>query len=126
MVDLKQLRVLIADDSDIVRQHLRDLLAAYAYTEVVGEAATTRDALLLAEAAEPDVVILDIAMPGSGIRALKAFKQQPAPPRVVMLTNHAGPYYRKVCLDAGADFFLDKSIEFDRIPEVLEEIGDDA
>ena len=70
---------------------------------------------------KPDVVILDIRMPdGSGIDVLQTIKQGEPAPAVIVLTNYPYPAYRQKCLQAGADFFLDKSTEFDQIPELIE------
>ena len=70
---------------------------------------------------QPDVVILDIRMPGgTGIDVLQTIKQDEVTPMVIILTNYPYPGYRQKCLQAGADFFLDKSAEFDQIPELFE------
>lgn len=63
-----------------------------------------------------------IQMPeGSGFDALKHIKQNSDAPIVIVLTNH--PEFRQSCLDAGADYFLDKSIEFEQIPDILAQIN---
>lgn len=71
----------------------------------------------------PDVVILDIHLPGSGgIYVLRNIKQGEAGPIVIFLANYPFPGYRQRYLNAGADFFLDKSTEFDQIPELFERL----
>jgi DNA-binding NarL/FixJ family response regulator len=68
------------------------------------------------------VVILDIRVPGgSGFEVLQNIKQGQAAPIVIVLTNYPYSVYRQKCLQAGADFFLDKSTEFDQIPALLEQ-----
>ena len=100
----------IADDSDVVRGRLVELLSEVEGAEVVGQAANAVEAVEAIGCLKPHVVILDIRMPGgSGIDVLKKVKQGDGPPVVLMLTNHASPQYRKKCLEWGADFFLDKS-----------------
>jgi DNA-binding NarL/FixJ family response regulator len=59
---------------------------------------------------------------GSGIEVLRSLKKMTPAPAVIMLTNFAYEQYRKKCEAAGADFFLDKSTEFDQIPLVLEQV----
>ena len=72
------------------------------------------------------MVILDIRMPGgSGIDVLKRVKQGEVTPMVIILTNYPYPGYRQKCLQAGADFFLDKSTEFDQIPKLFEQLKRD-
>lgn len=124
MVDHGQLRILIADDSEILRESLRALIGPLAYADIVAEVATAGEAVRKVEELKPDVAVLDIEMPGSGIRALKQIKAEYPGVHVIMLSNHAGPYYRKVCLRAGADHFLDKSMEFEKVPGVLAEMAD--
>jgi DNA-binding NarL/FixJ family response regulator len=89
--------------------------------EVVGQAANVAEAISAIWKLQPDVVILDILMPGgSGIKVLQNIKQAGAGPMVIILTNYPYPVFRQKCLQAGADFFLDKSTEFDQIPELFE------
>jgi DNA-binding NarL/FixJ family response regulator len=106
----------IVDDSDAVRRRLVELLSEVEGAEVVGQAANARDAVEGIGRLKPQVVILDIQIPGeSGIAVLKKIKQASRPPLVMMLTNHASPQYRKKCLEWGADFFLDKSRDLERL-----------
>lgn len=119
----KTLTVLVADDSDMIRQALQRVLRPLPYIAEVDEAVTADETVASTMETRPDVVVLDIGMPGSGIAALRRIKCDAPDTKVVMLTNHAGPYYERVCRKAGADFFLDKSIEFERVPAVLARIA---
>ena len=103
----------------MIRQQLQHLVSELNFAEIVDEAASADAAVAGAMAHDPDVVVLDIEMPGGGITALRRIKERKPQMRVMMLTNHAGPYYEKVCRRAGADYFLDKTIEFDQVPTVL-------
>ncbi|MEZ4699412.1 MAG: response regulator transcription factor [Rhodothermales bacterium] len=116
------LEVLIADDSEDLRQRVRRLLAGLDGVEIRGEATDAEEAITLAAHHPFDVAILDIQMPGSGIRALKHLRRDHPSLRIVMLTNHADAFYYRICMRAGADFFLDKSMEFDRLPHVFQRI----
>lgn len=114
------MRVLIADDSSIVRERLVALLSELKDIEIIGQAQDSIEALDLFRRLKPDTVILDIRMPrGNGIAVLHAIKQEEAPPTVIMLTNHAYPQYRGKCLDGGADYFLDKSTEFEKVLQIF-------
>lgn len=94
--------------------------------EIVGQAETVAEAVTAIQKLHPDVVILDIRMPGgSGIDVLKRVKQGEVTPMVIILTNYPYPGYRQKCLQAGADFFLDKSTEFDQIPKLFEQLKRD-
>ena len=116
------MRVFLADDSVPVRERILEMLEEIPDVHVVGHAEDALAARLLITALQPDVVILDINMPGgSGIEVLHDIKQMSPSPRVIMLTNYSQPQYRKRCLEAGADYFLDKSTEFDEIRNLLAE-----
>ncbi|MFN8458819.1 MAG: response regulator transcription factor [Anaerolineae bacterium] len=115
------IKVLIADDSMIVRERLVTILNELAGIEMVGQAENVTEAINAIEKLRPDVVILDIRMPGgSGIDVLHHIRQAGGGPMVIILTNYPFPEYRQRCLNAGADFFLDKSTEFDQIPALFE------
>ena len=116
-----KIKVFVADDSLIVREHLVTMLEELSGVEVVGQAENVAEAINAISKLQPDAVILDILMPGgSGIEVLENIKQEGAGPMVIILTNYPYPVYRQRCLQAGADFFLDKSTEFDQIPELFE------
>lgn len=114
-------KVFIADDSLIVREHLVTMFDELAGIEVVGQAENVAEAISAIRLLQPDAVILDILMPGgSGIKVLENIKQAGAGPMVIVLTNYPYPVFRQKCLQAGADFFLDKSTEFDQIPRLFD------
>ena len=114
------LKVLIVDDSALVRKRLAGLMAETTAVAAVAEAGGAADALLAVPRFRPDVVILDLQMPeGSGLEVLKSIRRSSPAPTVVVLTNHTGDHYRRACRDGGADFFFDKSTELDRVLEVV-------
>lgn len=123
-LDVQKLKILIADDSENLRTRLRNLISKLNFVEVAAEVENAHEAIDKANTQHIDIAILDIEMPGSGIKALKKIKSSSPDTRVVMLTNHAGPFYRNTCLNAGADFFLDKSMQFEQLPNVLCELSD--
>lgn len=118
------MQVFIADDSILVRERLADLISEIEGVELVGQAGNGHEALEAIQRLEPDVVILDIRMPGAnGIQVLEAIKKYAKAPLVIMFTAFPYPQYRKRCLEAGADFFFDKNTEFEELVTVLEEMG---
>lgn len=118
----QKITVLIADDSLVVQERLAIMLDEVDGIGIVGQARTVPDAISAIRELKPAVVILDIRMPGgSGIDVLRSIKQDESAPLVIVLTNYPYPAYRKQSLAAGADFFFDKSTEFDRIAQVLEQ-----
>lgn len=114
------MRIVIADDSAVVRQRLVRLITDLDGVEVVGQAADVPEARDMVQALRPDVAILDIRMPsGSGADLVTGIKQLNPAPKVIMLSNYALPENRKKCMDRGADFFFDKSTEFQKVVSVL-------
>jgi DNA-binding NarL/FixJ family response regulator len=118
-----KLKVVIADDSLVVRERLVTMLDELTGIEIVGQAEDVANAIRTIRNLQPDAVILDIRMPGgSGMDVLQNIKQDGVGPMVIILTNYPFPGYRQKCLQAGADFFLDKSAEFDQIPVLVERL----
>jgi len=114
------LKVFIVDDSALVRKRLRSLLEDIGEVELVGEAEDCAEAIDAIPKARPDVVILDIHMPGgSGIEVLKEIKKGEPSPLVIMLTDYPSLQYRKICQELGASYFFDKLTEFEKVAEVL-------
>jgi DNA-binding NarL/FixJ family response regulator len=117
----RTLKVVLVDDSALVRQRVRELLSAVKDVEVVGQAADAAEGLRLIPELRPDVVVLDIELPGtSGISILDELRRHEPSPIVIMLTNYDHRQLRRVCIEAGADFFFHKSTEFEKVVEVLE------
>ena len=117
------MRVLIVDDSEVLVQRLRTGLAEITGIEVVGHANNAADAARQIRKAKPDVVILDIRMPGgSGIDVLEGLKSDQFQPIVIVLTNHSERQYRQKCLQNGARYFFDKSAEFHKVAEVFRNV----
>ncbi len=114
------MRVFIADDSSVVRERLANMLSEIEGLEIIGEAPDgleARDAVL---EQKPDVVILDLRMPWrNGLDVLRDIKEGSPESKVVILTNYPYPQYRRRCMEEGADYFFDKSSEFEKVPEVL-------
>lgn len=117
------MKVFIVDDSTIVRERLNSMLSEIEGVLITGEADNPEDAVMGIEKLKPDAVVLDIRMPtGNGIDVLERVKKDQPATRVIMFTNYPYPQYRKKCMDAGADYFFDKSTEFERVSEVIKEI----
>ena len=118
------MRVLIVDDSKIVCKGLQQMLVNIADVEIVGQAHNAQDAITSIAESNPDVVILDIRLPGpSGIDVLKDIREKKLPSRVIMLTNYPYPQYRKKCEELGADYFFDKITEIEEIVTVIEALA---
>ncbi len=108
---MKKIRVLLIDDHKVVRAGLRALLDSTDRIEVVGEASSGEEGLARAQRLEPDVVIMDLAMPGiGGIRATRQITALDLDTRVLVLTVHDEEDQLARALDAGATGYLNKSV----------------
>lgn len=117
------MRVFITDDSKIVVERMTDLLKDVSGVEVVGQAGNALDAVLSIKETNPDAVILDLQMPGgSGLDVLKAIRRGHPRLQVLICTNYPYPQYRDECIAAGANYFLDKSADFDKIPTIFRQL----
>jgi len=113
-------RVYVVDDSDFVRERLIEMLSELQEVEIVGGTGDPGEALAAIREMLPDTVILDIRLPGkSGVEVLRDLKKEKPSPIVIILTNYPYPQYRKECTEAGADYFFNKSTEFNKIANVL-------
>jgi DNA-binding NarL/FixJ family response regulator len=102
-----KIRVLLVDDDALVRAGLRMILSSSEEMEVVGEAADGADAVAATQAHRPDVVLMDIRMPGmDGIAATSALRRLASPPHVIVLTTFQADEHVMSALRAGADGFL--------------------
>jgi DNA-binding NarL/FixJ family response regulator len=114
-------QVLIVDDSEQIRERLVALLAESPQIRIVGQAGSGHEALDALQRLQPDTVILDIRLPdSSGIEVLKMIKARHPEIVVIMLTNFDYAQYRQQCRRLGADYFLNKTLEFEKItPTIL-------
>jgi PAS domain S-box-containing protein len=115
------MKVLVADDSQPIRERLVERLSRLSGVEVA-EATDAAGALRQVELFQPDVAVLDIRMPGGGIKALTEIKQNYPGTTVMVMTNYPYAQYRHKCLDEGADFFFDKSTEFEQVAETIRQL----
>ena len=104
------IRVLLVDDHKVLRDGLRALLEGEKDMIVVGEAGTEQDAIREAESIQPDVVIMDLGLPGgSGLDAIRVIKQTQPKTRIVVLSMHSRREIVLKALQAGSDGYVPKS-----------------
>ena len=118
------MRVLLVDDHKVVRAGLRALLESTGRVDVVGEASSGEDAVAKARALEPDIVIMDLAMPGmDGVQATRHITGLGLETRVLVLTVHDEDEFLVPALDAGAAGFLNKSVADTDLMGALEAVA---
>ena len=100
-------RIVIADDHAIVRDGIRALLVAAGDVEVVGEAANGHEAIALATTLEPDIVLMDIAMPGlGGLEATLEIRRRVPRARIIVVSQYGEPEYVRRFLKAGVSGYV--------------------
>ena len=118
------IRVLIVDDDPLVRSALTLMLGGQPDVEVVGEAADGRQGVEQAASLGPDVVLMDIRMPGlNGLEATRALHARPDPPRVIVLTTFDADEHVLGALSAGADGFLLKDTPPPQILDAIRKVA---
>jgi DNA-binding NarL/FixJ family response regulator len=119
------IRLLIADDQDLMREGLRVMLSPQPDIEVVAEAGSGRELVEAAAVARPDVALVDIRMPGmDGIAATRELQRQARPPRVVILTTFDHDEHVYDALRAGATGFLLKTTPPSRLVDAVRAAAD--
>jgi DNA-binding NarL/FixJ family response regulator len=117
------MKILIADDSSLLRDRIKSLLNSLNHNPMIYEAENGVDALQLIREKKPDLVILDIRMPEmNGIQVLKEIRKLKIKTKVCILTNYPYPQYKKRCFEAGADYFLRKTEEFEEIEIIVSDM----
>jgi two-component system response regulator DevR len=122
MQTLERIKVFVVEDSAPIRHRLIELLGDIDGAEFVGEAESRDAAIAGILAARPDCVVLDYRLfGGTGVDVLRAVRPVLPDTLFIVLTNHPNPQYRRICMQAGASWFFDKSTEFARVRENIAE-----
>ena len=124
---LTPIKIITIDDSPLIVERLQAMLSDLDSVEYLGNASNAASALVLVNEKKPDVVILDIHLEDdlpfdNGIRLLASLKRLYGHIKIIMLTNLTGEYYQNKCMSQGADYFFDKSNDFEKIPDVIDQI----
>lgn len=117
------IKVLIVDDLERVRQELRTALQLTEGLEVVGEAANGLEAVRQAEVLSPDIVLMDLEMPGlNGFEATRQIKERHLAKGVVVLTIHGHHSARERAARMGADAFIEKGTPIQTLIETIRQV----
>ena len=115
-----KIRVLVADDEALVRDGLRAIADIEGDIEIVGDAANGGQAVQLASTLHPDVILMDIRMPGmDGLAATRAIMREPSPPRILVLTTFDSDETVYQAMKAGASGFLLKDVRRGQLTDAI-------
>jgi DNA-binding NarL/FixJ family response regulator len=120
------LKIVTVEDSAIIVDRIAEMISDVPDVEFLGNAKSILAAIALIAECRPHVVILDINLGSvdgrNGIDLLMIIRKIYPEMKIIMLTNLADDGYRTLCRDHGADYFFDKSNDFDKIPDTLNQI----
>ena len=118
------MRILLVEDHHPTRNEIRTLIEQQADMTVVAESATGEDALEKAREVHPDVVVMDILLPGlNGIEAVRRIRVEHSSVRVLALSNHIGESLVRAILDAGGLGYVRKSRAFEELIPALRAVA---
>ena len=116
------MKTLIVDDEPLARSRLKRLVKEHPNFECIGEASNSEEALLLVEQKQPDLVMLDIEMPGcDGLSLAKLLNQRQIPPAIILVTAH--PEHALEAYSVGPSDYLLKPVDPRRLKEALDRLG---
>lgn len=114
--------ILLAEDHLLFRQDVRLLLESHPDLQIVGEASSGREAMALAQSLSPDIIVLDLVLPGlSGLEVLNRLRQQSPNVRIVVLSMHAEEVYVRNALQHGVSGYILKEDTFSHLVPALRE-----
>jgi DNA-binding NarL/FixJ family response regulator len=114
--ELRELKILIIDEYDVVRERLRNAFPIFVGFQVIGEAATGRDAIEMARSLHPDLIVFDPTPDTGGIEVLREIRRGDLRVIIAIFTADYTAAMRDTCRDSGATFFVSKS----RIRDLLD------
>jgi DNA-binding NarL/FixJ family response regulator len=113
-------QLLIVDDAPLIVSRLRTMLGGLPGLDLVVTAGTYGGAIEILQQGQTDIVLLDINLPDrNGLDLLRYIRKQHPSVAVIMCSNQSSPFYRNLCTRIGAVYFIDKSAEFEQIPEIV-------
>jgi DNA-binding NarL/FixJ family response regulator len=116
------MRILIVEKSIEIQNRLKEILKTIDGVLFIDQVYDPFSAIESIMINHPELVIMEINFSYSGIEALRYIKRNPGSPRIIILTNETLPQYRKKCKELGAEFFFDKTQDFDKIKNTIYEL----
>ena len=114
------MKVLLADDSQLILDRLQEILSDFKGAEIVAALKNGLDSLELIKSLNPDLVIIDINMPGlTGLQVLEAAKKENHKAIFIVLTFYPSKYFREKAISLGADYFFSKVDDFEKVSIVV-------
>ena len=120
------MKIIIVDDSDMLRERIKESLKDIKEVEIVGEAKNGIEAIKIIKEKNPDFVLMDIRMPElNGIEVLKKMKETGSKSKVCIFTNYPYSQYKEKCMAEGADYYFDKNTDFQEIKNLIAQLANE-
>lgn len=117
------MKIIIADDSTLIRERLQNVLLSFGQVEIVGTYNNGTDTLKALKTLNPDLAIIDIKMPGlSGLEVLKEIRKVNKTLQIIILTLYGSEYYRNQAIEAGVNYFFSKVDDFEKVELVISDM----
>lgn len=117
------MRVLLADDSELILERLQQMLGVFEQVDLAGSFTDGIETLNAIRKLKPDLAIIDIRMPWlSGLEVLKEIRKEDKIIKIMLLTFYSSEYYREQAMKFGADYFLSKVDEFEKVLLIVGEL----
>ena len=121
---MKNTKILIVDDHEVVRDGLRNILTSLDNVSIAGEAGNGEDAVKMYSSLKPDLVIMDISMPGmNGIEATRVIKEKDPDARILILTMHDNQEYLNQIIRSGAKGFILKNTDKEELLDAVQTVA---
>ncbi|NTW34323.1 MAG: response regulator transcription factor [Bacteroidetes bacterium] len=117
------MKILLADDSDLILERLQEMLSMYEQVDIVGSFTNGVEALEALRILKPDLAIIDLKMPGlSGLEVLNEIRKKDKKLKFIIFTFYTSEYYKTMAIKAGTDYFFSKIDDFEKVSKVVEEM----
>lgn len=117
------MKIVLADDSQLILERLQELLHNIKDAQIVGLVKNGLEALEVIKTIEPDLVIIDINMPGlTGLQVIDSVRKENHKSKFLVLTLYASKNYRKKAMKLGANYFLSKTDDFEKVSELVRDL----
>jgi DNA-binding NarL/FixJ family response regulator len=121
MASCNDMNILLVEDSKLIAARVQDLITAEPEIHILATVSDQQAAIDTVRTANVDVMILDLQLAvGTGFGVLEALGKHR--PKTIVMTNYALPQYRELARRYGVEYFLDKSVDFDQLPGILDEL----
>lgn len=116
--------LVILDDSQLLRDRLKNIIEKVEQINIIAETSNTNNLLKILETDKVDILLMDIHTPGAdGLKIISKIKNNNDSLIIIVVTNNMLVQYKTAAKHMGADFFIDKSKEFEKIPQILNNIS---